>query len=372
MKNMSQSLVSQISAISPLDGDAIDGSPRPKPRRERKPAREPLDRSLTFFCSNPQCDHGTWSPVEQARHMAREFWEVQQALVRLAPESPEAMKLTGGVILHDLTDDECREAVRLRSLLQRRGEAIPLRLRLIYAESKRRLRTGVLPPLTPSEIGARQRQRTALANADVAGLSDNQVRDARNECERLKRRGEPVPADVYRAALEFDRRCKNGTLGELSESELAERRRRSFAAARAARNSELPPPAERRARRLALGLSVAELAAKLGMSEYPVSQWEKGASPRSATVREAYARLLSSANPAEAAPSVRAARKAAWPPSEIEALRVALGLPKAEFAERIGITPSHLSRLTHGKCAPSAATIAALNAIRRDALEQAC
>jgi DNA-binding transcriptional regulator YiaG len=42
--------------------------------------------------------------------MAREFWEVAQALVRLAPESPEALALTGGVVLRDLSDEECRRA----------------------------------------------------------------------------------------------------------------------------------------------------------------------------------------------------------------------------------------------------------------------
>lgn len=91
----------EIAALRPMA--------EPKPRAPRKARREPMARSRTFFCSNPQCDHDTWSPVEQAQHMAREFWQVAQALVRLAPESPEALKLTGGVILRDLTDDECRK-----------------------------------------------------------------------------------------------------------------------------------------------------------------------------------------------------------------------------------------------------------------------
>src|SRR5258708_24187916 len=89
-----------VSAVSPV-GAAIDGTLAPKARRGRPPRRDAGARSLTFFCSNPQCDHTTWAAAEQARHMAREFWDLAQALVRLAPESPEAIKLTGGVILRD-------------------------------------------------------------------------------------------------------------------------------------------------------------------------------------------------------------------------------------------------------------------------------
>jgi hypothetical protein len=140
----------QVTAVTPLDGDAIDGTPRPKLRRPRKPAREPMDRSHTFFCSNPQCDHATWAAVEQARHMAQEFWNVAQALVRLAPDSREALLLTGGVILKDLTDDECRAGYAAYSLeYTRSGKGrsdLPVHVRLRCLEYDRRRDAGTLTP----------------------------------------------------------------------------------------------------------------------------------------------------------------------------------------------------------------------------------
>lgn len=146
----------QVSAVTPLDGDAIDGTPRPKTRRPRKPAREPMDRSHTFFCSNPQCDHATWAPADQARHMAQEFWEVAKALVELAPDSPQAFKLTGGVILKDLTDDELRAAKTEESRIRReRGgtwsrDDMPIQLRLRVNEYSRRWKWGELSePVAP-------------------------------------------------------------------------------------------------------------------------------------------------------------------------------------------------------------------------------
>jgi hypothetical protein len=146
---VSRPFVGHISAISPLVGDAIDGTPQSKPKLfPRKERREPLDRSLTFFCSNPQCDHKTWAPQEQARHMAREFWEVAQALVRLAPDSPEALKLTGDVILSKLTDDECRDGASAYSRFAAAGalDEMPLVTRLIKREYERRATAGELTP----------------------------------------------------------------------------------------------------------------------------------------------------------------------------------------------------------------------------------
>jgi len=139
----------QVSAISALDGGALDGTPRPKPKLfPRRPAREPMDRSHTFFCSNPQCDHATWAPAEQARHMAREFWEVAQALIRLAPESAEALKLTGGVILKDLSDQECRDGASAYNRFAGAGtlDELPLAVRLVKREYERRATAGELSP----------------------------------------------------------------------------------------------------------------------------------------------------------------------------------------------------------------------------------
>ncbi len=151
----------RVSAISPL-GEVINGTPQPKPKRASRPRREPLARSLTFFCSNPQCDHATWSEREQATHMAREFWEVAQALIRLAPESSEALKLAGGVVLADLTDDEVRKGHNEYEWLRRRGplEEIPIILRVLSAECARRLRAGTLGPrLGPRGIRLPPRKR---------------------------------------------------------------------------------------------------------------------------------------------------------------------------------------------------------------------
>lgn len=166
-------------------GDAIDGSPRPKPRTARKPRREPLARSLTFFCSNPQCDHDTWSPYEQARHMAMEFWEVAQALIRLAPDSREALKLTGGVILNELTDDECREGLRDYQRAMRAGEEPGMIARLKTWEHQRRDREGTLTPPAPRERcrnGHLKAENLVVVNLD----GKRECRACRNERQRAR------------------------------------------------------------------------------------------------------------------------------------------------------------------------------------------
>jgi hypothetical protein len=149
--------VRQISAVSPLNGDALDGSARPKPGRARAERRERLDASRTFFCSNPQCDHATWAAAEQATHMAAEFWEVAQELVRLAPDSLLALKLTGGVILSELTDEECRQAATDRRFLQQQQLPIPLPVRLGANEYHRRCKHGQLDLLTDTSQRAPRR-----------------------------------------------------------------------------------------------------------------------------------------------------------------------------------------------------------------------
>lgn len=115
-----------------------------KPRMRSKPRREPMGRSLTFFCSNPQCDHATWAPQEQARHMAREFWEVTQALIRLAPDSSEATRLAGGFVLRDLTDEQVRRANSTVNTKRRRGEPITVVEQLWAREYTRRSQNRTL------------------------------------------------------------------------------------------------------------------------------------------------------------------------------------------------------------------------------------
>lgn len=155
--------VRQISAVSPLDGDALDGSAQPKPKRRRAERRERMDASRTFFCSNPQCDHATWASAEQATHMAQEFWWAVQALVRLAPDSPEAMKLTGGVILRELTDDECRQVRRDAEFYRRRGTPVPIDVKLRDTEYRRRKRAGeIIPALRPAPPRRLEKCRAGL------------------------------------------------------------------------------------------------------------------------------------------------------------------------------------------------------------------
>lgn len=146
----------QVAAVSPLNSKAIDGSARPKPMRPRKPRRERMDASHTFFCRNANCDHATWSAVEQARHMHAEFVWAMEALVARAPESPEALLLTGDVILAELTDDECRAANGEYQRLQRMRRAggaleIAAELKLRVGEHWRRANCGILSPAPPKE-----------------------------------------------------------------------------------------------------------------------------------------------------------------------------------------------------------------------------
>ncbi len=148
---MSVAFHEQVSAVSPLDGDAIDGAPRPKLGRSHR----------KFGCRNPQCDHETWAPEEYAKHMGREFWWAVQALLRLAPDSPEAVELGGGVKLADLTDDECRAAASEYAYLRSKDLTISPVIRARASEYDRRLRYGTL-------TFARQMRRRETVGADKA------------------------------------------------------------------------------------------------------------------------------------------------------------------------------------------------------------
>jgi hypothetical protein len=142
-----QSFAEAVGAVSALNG-AIDGSVKPKPKRAKPLRRERMDASRTFFCRNKNCDHKTWSPLDQARHMHAEFVWAMEALVMRAPESPEALLLTGGVVLTELTDDECRAAISEYGRARRAGRTSTLELatetRLRIAEYQRRREAGIL------------------------------------------------------------------------------------------------------------------------------------------------------------------------------------------------------------------------------------
>ena len=205
---MSIAFHEQVSAVSPLEGDAIDGTPQPKPKRIRQRRREPMDRHQTFFCRNANCDHATWSPIDQARHMHREFIWALEALVLRAPESQEALLLTGGVILAELTDDDCRAAHAEYAKLQRDGVPvleIPNELRLRKSEYNRRLHAGILTPA----IGHTRRaplKETCSKGHELSG--DNLVIWGENRCCRQCKRDQNQKGREERARLRGTKICE--------------------------------------------------------------------------------------------------------------------------------------------------------------------
>lgn len=198
---MTRSFASQVAAITPLD-EVIDGSPRPKPRRGRKPADRPPVGPVGYFCSNPQCDHATWTPDEQARHMAREFWAVAQALIRLAPTSPEALRLTGGVIVAELSDDECRAAHAEYAHLRHRGSPIPAAIKIVMAEYGRRQRAGVLSPAAEALTHRWHPRETCRSGRHaLSGNNVNILPDGRRECIACRREGSRLRSRKRRALM---------------------------------------------------------------------------------------------------------------------------------------------------------------------------
>ena len=177
-------------------------------KRRRPQRREPQDRSLTFFCSNPQCDHKTWAPARQAQHMAREFWEVAKALVRLAPDSPEALRLTGGVILADLTDDECRAAHAAYQRLRRADagvvngrpvEQMTTPVYLAYLEYGRRVHDGILAP-AGQRAGRVPRTECPACGAEWSEENTYQRKDGRQGCRRCRRKTDAAAQQRRRRA----------------------------------------------------------------------------------------------------------------------------------------------------------------------------
>jgi hypothetical protein len=229
---MSQSLVSQISAISPLDGDAIDGSPRPKPRRRQAAQRDfDVDAHQEFACPNKNCDHREWTDRRQLLHLGQELFRVISEFQRADPENPAVLLHTGGVILRDLTDEECRDAVRDHDRIRREGgtSGVPMTTWLRAQEYHRRVRAGTLTTLTDEELARRRRDRNAAAFAEWEALSDEEVRRAAVQAAQLRARKQPVPEDVRLVAREYNRRLRDGRLTPLTPQEVAERRRARLA-----------------------------------------------------------------------------------------------------------------------------------------------
>jgi transcriptional regulator with XRE-family HTH domain len=155
---------------------------------------------------------------------ARWAWD---ALIRRAPGSPEALLLTGGVILREMTDDECRAAKAEEVECRRLGIPVTTQLRLRSNEYTRRQISGILELLPEEErIG---RQRAARA------------------------------------------RGWHTKYGDL-----------------AARTAALPTPDECRALRVVQCLTQAQLGRRAGLDPGRISKWESGASPPTADKVEAY------------------------------------------------------------------------------------
>ena len=134
--------------------------------------------------------------------MAREFWEVAQALVRLAPESAEALKLTGGVILKDLTDEECREAHATYRRFRYNGadtNGLPLEVALRRREYDRRQESGILSQAPPRALQETCKHGHPLSgdNLYVGPKGKRACRECRREQHR-KRRATPEDRE-YRA-----------------------------------------------------------------------------------------------------------------------------------------------------------------------------
>jgi transcriptional regulator with XRE-family HTH domain len=179
----------QVSAVAPLDGDAIDGAPRRK--RRQLPRRDRIydpGNQLYYGCSNPQCGCRTWSAVEQAKHMATEYWWLLQAVIGRWPESDIGLMLTGGVILKEMTDDECRAAKAKVRELQRKGLDIPVDLRLRCNEHDRRWQNGSLQLLAEDERLARA--KAASVRGMVTKFGERSAREdvlpAPDECRALR------------------------------------------------------------------------------------------------------------------------------------------------------------------------------------------
>lgn len=367
-----QSFVSQVSAVSPLKGDAIDGSPQPKRRRpvKRAPIFNP-DNSLTYGCRNPQCDCHTWAPQEYARHMGGEFYWLSKVVIERWPESDVALLLTGGVTLAELTDDECRKAAREVAVAKQDGSRVPVQTRLRSNEYIRRSHAGTLRKLTQAELADRQRERRDRSRVDVVHLTDDEVREASAEAKRLRGSGQPVPEDIRAAELEHRLRYKRGELKAATPEHRSAQGTKSITAwhadRNAAREAKLPPPAERRARRLALGLSGQQLAEKLGVTKSAVWSWESGSKTPSAAVVSAYARLLQQADVTKTAKPVVSSRadaqRDAWPPVKVKTLRTGLGLTQQQLSERIGVSKSSVTAWERGLCGPSAVPAKRLDAL---------
>ena len=289
---MSRPFAEQVSAVSPLTGDAIDGAPRPKPGRERRvPNSQPaVERERHCI----RCGYRTADVEEFADHAARELWAARVEVVGADAEGVDPsllMRRTPNLehmpaVLAEalkawrasLSIEELRAGTAEFERRRRAGEPLSDHLRQMHAELHRRYgrpdrgRPRLVERLTYEQRGERARWRNLERNADLTGLDIEELRAARNEARRLESRGEPVPDEVRRRANEYQRRRRYGEVEPLSAEE---RRTRQFGDPQK-RRAMMPPLADLVARRQALGLSLRELGERLGVSDSAIALWEKG------------------------------------------------------------------------------------------------
>jgi len=124
-----------------------------------------------------------------------------------------------------------------------------------------------------------------------------------------------------------------------------------------------------------LGLSQAEFAKKVGVSNGSVAAWETGRSRPGPKNRAAIAAVRKETAPAPAPapeaplaakPKPKAKRKAAEPglaPAQIKAIREGAGLSQAAMAKRLGVSVNSVSNWENGRSKPRAASVAKLQAL---------
>lgn len=131
-----------VSAVSPLR-ETIDGTPR-KQKRSRKAATPKPSLSTTWKC--PACGRTTDDAEDQARHVAREFGNLQRTMAELHSQQEELRTAIPAYVqdfnparLH-LTEEDFRKARAAYMRLWRRKLPIPPELQEVCAEMARRRR----------------------------------------------------------------------------------------------------------------------------------------------------------------------------------------------------------------------------------------
>ena len=125
--------------------------------------------------------------------------------------------------LAELSDEEVREGCRIMSRLRRQGIAaadMPEDVQLKFREYRRRAGNGSLVRLPPGEAYERRMRAWKYApTSESQSWTDEEVRAAGNEYERLRRHGEPIPEKLRCMAQERNHRYRTGALPLRTASE---------------------------------------------------------------------------------------------------------------------------------------------------------